>query len=194
MFLLAHLRTLFISSFVAIFIAACSGGGNAEPSDTQSSVQQPPFVGNDGTESASQAILNLQQQDILPVFDTNESLAGIDANSNGIRDDIESYIASLQIADSKKSSLEETARHYQDVITTNLEIDSELRRLILSSMTMTRCLLLAHIDEPIAAQERMKAIEAFTYNTNERTRKYMEYNAALDGIFVKRPNDINCSF
>lgn len=122
----------------------------------------------------------VEQSGELPPLDRSSDIRGPDADNNGIRDDIDAYIASLQVTDGQRKAVEQMARALQSALLVDLEDPEELRRVSDLGMRGNRCLSInfSDFDEKLNV---LTKIEGITANTQERAFQYMKYNQALSG-------------
>lgn len=93
-------KLLFTATPLIIIIASCGGGENIATSTTEkiNNITVPPE----------------------PEAKTNNStVAGIDVNSNGVRDDVERKIASVSSSNSEFDTNIEIAKEYQKILVSN---------------------------------------------------------------------------
>jgi hypothetical protein len=102
----------------------------------------------------------------------SSSIAGIDQDGNGLRDDVEQYINETYQDEKIKIIATELHRTFQDAV---LHPDAwDWKRMIYAN----DCLL--HFARPTASKIS-HLIEAKTVNTRERSRAYWKANARLSG-------------
>ncbi len=159
-----------IGVMVAIF-SGCGGGGGGSPSVTPPSLPGlPPDPGVEG----------------------DATVAGIDSNNNGVRDDVERALharhpnisATMMRAfmqDAKSAQMSVMAGETMDVGA----IDEASRLESLSITCLTDSLGTDAIDEVLF-------IEATTVNTRARSEAYINYNSALSGQFFGAPEGNTC--
>jgi hypothetical protein len=125
-------------------------------------------------------VQQLENQGELPKLDRSANILGPDANSNGIRDDVDSYIATLPIAAEQKRAVEQDARALQATLLVDTNNSDALRQASSNISRAVRCLGIRFSD---LYQRRSigTRIEAITFNTKERSTIYMHYNEALSG-------------
>lgn len=165
-------------------LAACDpGGGNVQPSALRPS------------NPLREEIARLEQQGVLPRLDRGTDIRGPDANDDGVRDDIEAYIAALPITTAQNRAAMQTARNQQakllvDPTNTNKNAVVSLSE---QSIAATKCM--ADVFEGAAtdwSDVLSLKIEAITANTPERAKRYMQYMAALSGTSVSYPRGNTC--
>jgi hypothetical protein len=163
-----RLRVPFTCAFAAALMA-CGDG--------QSSGAQP------AGESLESAVARLEASGELPVLDRTDSLAGIDANANGVRDDIERHIEKKYIDPAQRRAAMQTAKAFQrmQLVDANnsaaVDAASELGLRALNCRSTVFPGL-----EGIPAKSQMSSeLEAITANTKKRLLAYLAYNKARSG-------------
>ncbi len=143
----------------------------------------------------------LEKAGELPMLDRSTDIVGPDADRNGIRDDIDAYIAALPVSEPVKKAARQRARVQQKIQTINLNDWSELLSLADASMASTACMS-SSILEGVPAESQSKIlreghaitfkIQAITANTPERADRYLAYTRALDGTTTTYPTGRVC--
>jgi len=90
-----------------------TGGGGTSGSGGGTGTINPPTLRDQ--------IAALEQSGAYPKLDRSADLAGPDANSNGVRDDIEAWIHSLKLSDVQTKALMQDARATQRTLVVSLE-------------------------------------------------------------------------
>lgn len=158
------------------------GGGGGSGGTPPDSGGQPPTV--------KQALEQLERSGELPVLDRTNSLAGTDANSDGVRDDIARHIDSKSDTPAQKKSLKAFSRTLSSAMTVNLSDTNALREVANGLNTTVSCIWKAYPSGSASAQVR--EIEKLTVNTRARYDAYMAFNAAMDGSVLKNERQVNC--
>ena len=174
----------------ALVLSAC-GGGKSSPSPTS-----PP-----AERGMKEQLEALEKSGELPALDRSTDIAGPDADRNGIRDDIDAYIAALPVSEPVKRATRQRARVQQRIQSINLNDRSALMSLADASMASTACMSSTILDG-VAAELQSKIlreghaitfkIQAITANTPERADRYMAYTRALDGTTTTYPTGKVC--
>lgn len=172
----------------AAMVSACGGdgGGNAN-SGTGG--------GNNGGGTttpltASQAFAKLEASGELPVLDRSASLAGTDANANGVRDDIERHIDGKSDTQAQKNSLKSFSRALSTAMTVDTQDQNALREVANSMNTSVSCIWKTYPSG--SASPKVREIEKLTANTRARYEAYMKFNASMDGSVLKNERAVNC--
>lgn len=169
---------------LALALVAC--GDN--DSDTSKSASQPPETPPAAT------LQSLEDSGEIPKLDRSASLPGTDTDTNGIRDDIDEYIA-LQFSDTEQvAAANQAAKANQAVLSTDLTSPTAVRQTNQLISRATACIYEAFGDassdvEPAVVSRKLEAI---TFNTEERLKQYMEFNKALDGSSWSLPEGNSC--
>jgi hypothetical protein len=152
-------------------------GDNSTTIDVVVSPQPPPS-------SAKEQVQDLERRGEIPQLDRSADVEGTDANSNGIRDDVDSYIASLPITPEQKKGVEQAARALQATLLVDTDDSNALRQSDTATDRAAQCLRLKFPDINQYASIATR-IEGVTFNTKERSMIYIQYNEALSGSVSK---------
>lgn len=110
-------------------------------------------------------------------LDRSRDIRGPDANNNGIRDDIDAWIAAQPISDAQKKALQQSARVRQAELLVDLTNKSERDKLQALSMRSVNCLGDVLRDDP-QGQDWGSKIAAITVNTQQRAAQSTAYHRA----------------
>jgi hypothetical protein len=184
------MRTAKTISCVALLICtlvACSGTDSTAQSPTS-----PVSPGTPAPPTMKEQIKALEDSGKLPKLDRSTSIAGPDTNNNGIRDDIDAWIAALPITDVQKKAAQQAARVRQAELLVDLTNKSELNRLGEVSFRSVNCL--GDIFKPDLQDglDLSSQIVAVTANTKERAKQYIAYNRAVSGSSGSLPRGNTC--
>jgi hypothetical protein len=178
-----HLLTICTALAITASLAACGGGKSATALPGAA-----PGTSTVATLSLKEQITKLEDSGALPKLDRSTSIAGPDVNNNGVRDDIEAYIAALQLTEVQKKALMQKAKSLQMTLTVDLTDKVALQRVGDIGMASTNCLSDSFTDFSSMSEK----IEGMTANTKERTKRYMQYNAARSGSSTTSPPNNYC--
>ncbi|HSX93821.1 MAG TPA: hypothetical protein VLG41_12905 [Hydrogenophaga sp.] len=190
---LTRLIPCFAALFMAAVLAAC-GGGKSSPS----SAGQPVQPVERGMKEQLEA---LEKAGELPALDRSTDIAGPDIDRNGIRDDVDAYIAALPVSDAVKKAARQRARVQQRIAVINLNDRAALMALADASMAATACMSeSAEMGLPLALQSQAGKdgfaitlkLQAITANTPERAERYLAYMGALHGTTTTYPTGKVC--
>ena len=169
------------AAWLVAAVSACGAG--EQPS------AQDALPGNASLKSQIQA---LERSGALPALDRSTSITGPDANNNGVRDDIEAYIAGLPLSDAQKRAALQDARATQAALVVDLADKAALQKVGDGLMASTNCLGDLFVSDIKYASELSGKIEAMTANTKERARRYIQYNSARSGSVTRMPQGDTC--
>ncbi len=120
----------------------------------------------------------------------NSTLIGIDTNNNGIRDDVERMIIKDYPKKLHTELLLDGAKEFQKIMEQSLGNALDLQKNI--SKVINCRTYLADIDIDIASYNfnMIKYLENITFNTNDRAKKYLDYNIELSGgVYGSKSSD-----
>jgi len=127
----------------------------------------------------------LERQGLIPKLDRTDTLGGIDADNNGIRDDIDTYIEANFTDPKQKAAVQQFARAIQAEVTVDYTDDFEVNKALLNGNKASSCMFdrFAETDKNGVAKYHpiTQDIKAMTVNTKKRTINYWKYHSALDG-------------
>jgi hypothetical protein len=157
-------------------------------SETAASAVPPPGA----AQQLRHEMARLERQGVLPALNRSSDIRGPDANDNGVRDDIEIYIAALPLSEPQKRAAMQTARVQQRTLLTDPGDKAAIKALGDASMAATSCIGDRFEPERRRSYEISRRIEAITANTPERAKRYMDYMAALSGTSTAYPEGNTC--
>lgn len=192
---------------LTIAIIACGGGENtAGSAEVQSAESDSPmkqalgvpsgWVGRKPPTEAAKKIAELEASGALPRLDTSSSIAGPDLDRNGIRDDIDRHIEQLNYMSDVKASVQQQARVYQKVITTDLTSASAIEAAKNSGILANKCIIERFSTaywgergswEAFQVTEKLKAL---TLNTKSRLLAWVAFDKKMNGqTFMSIPGE-----
>ncbi|PZO12768.1 MAG: hypothetical protein DCF26_18220 [Burkholderiales bacterium] len=128
----------------------------------------------------------------LPKLDRSVDIRGPDNDNNGIRDDIDAWIATQPISDEQKRAARQMARVQQSKILADLNDKAALQALGDRSMAGVKCLRLSFMPEYQKGYDLGSQLEAMMANTKARTKQYIAYNRARSGSVTELPSGTTC--
>jgi len=163
-------------------LGACGGGGGS------SGGQSPK------PESANlpQQIQKLEASGQLPRLDRSSEIRGPDADNNGIRDDIDGWIAAQPITETQKKAARQMARVQQAKILVDLNDKAALQVLGDRSMAGVVCLGDVFMPDYQRGYDLRGQLEAMMANTKQRAKQYLAYNRAVSGSSGRSPEGNTC--
>ncbi len=174
-------KVLTLSLAVAA-LTAC--GGSDKPT--------PPAPTADTSQNLGAQIQALEASGQLPKLDRSTDIKGPDTDNNGIRDDIDAWIAAQPITDPQKKAAQQMARVQQAALVADLSDKSTLQILGDRSMAAVKCLRQSFMPDYQKGYDLVDQIEAKTANTKERTKQYIAYNRAASGSVTELAPGNNC--
>ena len=113
---------------------------------------------------------------ILPNLNRDNTLAGVDNNNNGIRDDIDKYIDEHYTDPIKHAAVIQSAKVMQKALLVDKSDMDAIKKIDLEDNRAVNCLFSVFDPTEIPTD-----IESLTTNTKIRLLEYLKYNKALDG-------------
>ena len=113
-------------------------------------------------------------------LDRSNSIAGPDVNGNGVRDDIDAYIASQGYPAPQLKAVQQHAKALADILLVDTSNQDALRASDLGLRRSVHCLYLRFPD-PSQAYTNGKNISKITVNTKARVAVYAKYQVAMNG-------------
>jgi hypothetical protein len=170
--------------FLAATLTACSGGGSGDSSS--GTLPTAP-----GGLTLAQQIAQLERKGDYSALDRSADIAGPDANQNGVRDDIEAWINTLNVTEPQRKALMQDARATQQTLLVDLTDKAALQQAGEKIMAAVNCG--GDRFTPHAEYSKLgEKIEAMTANTRQRAERYMQYNKARSGSSTTLPNYDTC--
>jgi hypothetical protein len=168
-----------ITLTATLSLIACGGGGS-----------KPPESGS--LTALAQLIQPLETSGQLPKLDRSSDIKGPDTDNNGIRDDIDTWIAALPITDTQSKATQQAARVMQRELLANTDDRTVLDLLGNASMAAVKCLGDSFKPEYQKGLDLSAQIEALTANTKARAKQYLAYNRARSGSVTELPKGNTC--
>lgn len=168
----------YISVIALLAISACGGGSG------QSNTQPEKAV------TMKEALASLEASGSTPALDRGPSVIGTDANSDGIRDDVERYVAATTYSVDQKAALRQMSKAMSSAMTAHPASETSLRAATAQMNDAVACIWKKYPTDK--ADAAILEIRKITVNTRERYDAYMRYNAAVAGTVVKLPKETRC--
>ena len=141
--------------------------------------------------SIQSTILALESSGKSASLNRSESIAGPDANENGIRDDVDAFIGKQGYTSPKLKSVQQNARAIANIFHVNINNRDELIASDLNLQKSINCIFSKFSDSTQSA-EVIKNIEIITVNTRSRVEAYMKYQIAFNGKVLASPQGDTC--
>lgn len=155
---------------LTIFLTACGGGKSTDK----------PSNSAESTVTASRIAL-----------DEDTDVHGTDADHNGIRDDIESFIDRSGETPARQVALRQLSTALQQAVTTDVAQTVALK-VTAGQMNLAIACMWDRFDAR-QAPAQVTRMEALTANTKERSRAYEAYNQAVSGMSFPLPKGNGCA-
>ena len=175
------MRPFFWATLVAAAAMSACGGSSTPPA---AAPQQPKAA------TVKEAITNMEASGVTPALDRSASVAGPDANANGARDDVETYVASLADTAEQKQALLAMSKALTTAMTTAPNDANGLRQATGQMTNAVACIWQKYASDQ--ADQKGLEMRKVTVNTRARYDAYMAYNAAVAGTVVKLPREVTC--
>lgn len=167
---------------VTTVLTACGGGS----SGTASALPTSPTV-----KTTAEAISLADKNGTLPALNRDSTVAGPDANANGVRDDLDTYIAALPDTSPQKSALSQMSASLGKAMLTDTTNQSAMLAASKEIAAAAACLY-ARYDSSVASN-KSKDMRKLTINTRVRFDAYDKFNAALNGTTFVLPQGDGCA-
>jgi hypothetical protein len=134
--------------------------------------------------NSASIVAELETSGDIPKLERTNTLAGIDNDKNGIRDDIDTYIQKNYSQLEQRKAVEQLAKAMQLTVLTNLTDTVNLKKISIQGDKALNCVFLKFgrgIDN-YESSKALDAIESITTNTKPRLLAYLAYNKALNGM------------
>ncbi len=165
-------------------LAGCGGGGGGS---TDSSPTTP--------RTAKESLQALETAGDIPALERSASVAGTDANADGVRDDVEAYIRTQYASASapQRTAALQYARGMQAALLVD-PADGTAVKAVKRQLSRANHCLYARFDSSSAVQPAAVGaqLRAVTTNTKARLLAYLAYSKALDGTSWAMPEGDTC--
>lgn len=141
----------------------------------------------------AQKIAKMETDGELPTLERTNTIAGIDEDQNGIRDDIDAYIEKTYSSEAQKKAVSQYAKSLQ----ASLLVDTE-DKIALKATTNVKARAISCIFEKIPygkspdGDRVVGEILSITTNTKQRLLAYVALDKALDGTVISSPSGDVC--
>lgn len=149
---------------LALLMTGCGGGGTG---------------GTASPLTPQEEIARLEANGELPVLEREPTLGGIDANSNGVRDDIERHIEKKYTEPAQRKAAMQTARAYQRMLLLDKSDPVAVEAVVVASARAVDCVF--DTFPGTGGSELSRELEAMSTNTKDRLKAYIAFNKAASG-------------
>ena len=145
-------------------------------------------------DSPEQKVAQLEASGAIPQLDRLPTVAGIDANGDGVRDDIELYIEKTYADPAQRRAAMQMARAYQRMLLVDKNDAVALQAVSEQSFRAVACLKFAFPGTTgrVASARMMENVRAVSTNTKERLQAYLAHNKAQSGSVSVPPEGNTC--
>ena len=143
---------------------------------------------------SAQRVDGLEASGAIPKLDRGPSLEGIDANGNGIRDDIDAFIERNYSTEAQRRAARQFAVNLQKILLVNKADKLALRQVETEGGRAVHCVALRFRDSTGSQQPAAvgQQLESLTANTKDRFKAYLAYSKAMDGAVLSLPEGDTC--
>jgi hypothetical protein len=166
-------------------LTGCGGGSGGVT--TESSSASPT--------TNEQLVRNLETTGVIPNLERSTTLTGTDANSNGIRDDVETFITNSYSGVSQQAAARQFASAMQLALLVDKSDLTAVKSVAAKSARSINCLytkfdgISSGGKSPAQVVQELRGI---TTNTKARLLAYLAYTKALDGTSGTLPGGDTC--
>ena len=168
-----------VALVIMLSLSACGGGSKSS---------NPPT----GPQPLKETIQALEDSGKIPKLDRSNDLLGPDANSNGVRDDIDAWIAAQPITEVQKKAAQQMAKVQQAKLMADLNDKTALQALGERSAAGVVCLGDVFMPDRQKGRDLRSQLEAMMANTEVRAKQYINYNRAVSGSTGRLPEGNTC--
>ena len=172
-------HTLLLAALITLSLTACGSGGSSPTPLTD-----------------AQKIAALEASGDLPKLDRTDTIAGIDANANGVRDDIEAIITQKYMQADQRAAAMQYAFAIQAAMLADTNDKAAVKSISLKTSRASRCLFLKFDptndpsnSAPFVAANELRSI---TTNTKKRLLAFLAFDKALDGSVLSGQKGNTC--
>jgi hypothetical protein len=184
----------------AAALTACGGGGDGGSfgaTGNNAGNNAGNNTGNNTPEAAATLaakITELEDSGVLPKLERGNTLAGIDENSDGVRDDVAAYIDSHYTLSAQRDAAMQTARALQQTLSVDTADAQAVKNANLVLSRAVRCIYLSSTGAAgeIHPGRIVKEMEGVATNTKPRLMAYLQFTQALNGTTSTLPKGNTC--
>lgn len=169
----------------SLAVAALTACGGSDKATT-------PAPTADTSPNLGAQIQALEASGQLPKLDRSTDIKGPDTDNNGIRDDIDAWIAAQPITNIQKKAAQQMARVHQAKILADFNDKAALQALGERSAASVVCLGDVFMPDYQKGYDLGSQLEAMMANTKERAKQYIAYNRARSGSVTELPSGNTC--
>ncbi|MHB0992657.1 MAG: hypothetical protein ACYC0M_15470 [Burkholderiales bacterium] len=168
-----------IGTALILALSGCGGGSGSSPATPST----PTSLAN--------AILQAEATGAVPKLNHDNTVLGPDVNGNGIRDDIDLYIAAQPDTPAQKAALSQMAVALQAAMAIDTTNNNARLGVSTKMMNANACLLSVYND--MVGGQKSDDIEKITVDTMTRLHAYEKFNTAESGTVDTAPTGSGCN-
>lgn len=186
------LASISLSVIFAAVLALAGCGDDTSPLASTASTSSTPDKGGaaaPAVTSLADAMAQAEASGSYPRLDRSTSLAGPDANQNGIRDDIDVWIAAQAGAASQKAALRQMARSFQETYFIDTSDSIAVQAAAIRGAAAVVCINTRYgtASNSLEGTRKRRLLRSMTFNTIGRTRAYFSLDQAISGHVIQLP-------
>ena len=140
--------------------------------------------------TVEQAIMAAEVNGSIPKLNHDNTLLGPDKDNNGIRDDIDAYIATLPYTEVQKKAVKQHAKALSSSLTVDTTDKTALLK-VADGMSRASWCTFTKLGGDLAPKIKADN-EKMIVNTKNRFLQYEKFNAALSGEIFASPDGDGC--
>jgi hypothetical protein len=156
-------------------LTGCGGGGG----------------GSTPVEPTATVLAKLQSDGTTLALDRTASLAGTDANADGVRDDVSTWIGKQGYTSEVSKAATQLAKSYQTVLTLTLTDDAAVRAARLASSDAVECIM-QKAPSIEAGYKAVADLRRVAVNTDVRVTAYLKYVELVNDTVARAPQGDGC--
>ncbi|MEO6603933.1 MAG: hypothetical protein ABIQ16_28880 [Polyangiaceae bacterium] len=180
--------------------ADAGAAGSTREVDTSGAAGASGAAGNASSEeTAEQKIKRLEESGVLPNLDRSTDVRGPDLDANGVRDDIDRFIAAQAYTSAQRAAAEQLARGLESALVLagpGAVTTTAARPISLTVGNAIHCVF-SRFDAPrgaLSPQAVAATYHKLIANTEPRVRAYLRYDHALEGTVYTLPRGDSCAY
>ena len=140
----------------------------------------------------AEKIAKMENSGELPKLDRTDTVAGIDADQNGIRDDIDAYIQKTYPTEEQRKAVSQYAKQLQKKLLADTQNKILVKQITNEGSRAIGCIYERFSNGDSKNGSVVQEILGVTTNTKPRLSAYMQFDKALDGTVISLPSEDVC--
>lgn len=175
-------KKILLGTLCSIALSAC---GSENDSSLNSEPSKPL--------TQAETMQKLEDDGKIPKLERTDSVAGIDNDKNGIRDDIDAYILKNYPIETQRKAVNQFAKSFQAYLVTDTKDSIVVKEVSNENTRAMTCVFSKFNNSDIGPNGSVvQEIISLTTNTKKRLLAYHEFNDALDGTVISIPQKDYC--